>query len=482
MNTISSLIRKIKGFFTKERKAKDYCPSESDKSEYNHIDWTTLLPDPVLKVVFEYYTFGTLTSQSSVSASPLFVDADPRFGPLCITHVCGRWRHIAISMAHLWSSIRVSNNHHPDLLKQWIQRSKDQPLSLSLDCVYPPRIDANTNPHVSRPFEPHQHLYHSRINIALRLIATEMRRWRRLDITLDFESASAFMQMSLVNASNLMQISIQFTAVNAASMPPQLLQFMDNSLDSLSSLRLLTWDSALPREQMFLPLRNHDILDRSSLWKRLDQIQLRTGLTMNEAVAFLSCCVNASFVAIECIVNNEMDDGELESISTVGPKQGTILTLLKLKELSVGFGGAACDCTRILERFTFPSLQSLCIYNFETRRSSCYRIEDLVNRSMNIDQDSPIDQQLCRAKPPSTGLHLLLIKDEYMSEEIVFQLIRIPALQCIPILNLYTRKPVKWEVISETLRSLSVQRDVEHMDLWCGTWIGWGGFPGSSQY
>jgi hypothetical protein len=451
--------------------------------ELPRIDRTILLSDLTLKLVFEYYTYSTLVSvQIFDSTCPLFIEADPRFGPLFLAQICGRWRRLAISMSYLWSSIHIGDNHHPELLKRWLQRSGTLPLSLHLDGLYRPEEIAQANQQQAvHPFERHPHLSDSRINTALKLITTEVYRWRRLSLTLDFESASAFMQIPLTHAANLEELSIQIVVRDGASLPPRILQFLNTSFDHLPSLKRLSWESTIALLRISSQI--HYILETSLLWERLNEVQMRTGMTMSEAVAFLGMCVNASSVAIECITNDEMEDLQISTMYMTRWQGSKTIALPKLKELSIGFGGAACDCTLILERFNLSSLHTLRLYNFRTSHGSCDRIEDLLNQAESAHPDVVQDRNHPVETQPFTGFQRLLIKDEYMSEDIVFRLISIALLWRVPIVNFYTRKSLKWEFFSEALQTADSPTNIEYLeDLVCGKWIGWGGFPSSSLY
>jgi hypothetical protein len=57
-----------------------------------------------------------------------------RRGILVLTHVCSRWRHIVLSMPYLWSTIRVLENHRPNVqfMHEWLSRAAAVPKTLFL--------------------------------------------------------------------------------------------------------------------------------------------------------------------------------------------------------------------------------------------------------------------------------------------------------------------------------------------------------------
>ncbi|TCD71685.1 hypothetical protein EIP91_005451 [Steccherinum ochraceum] len=59
-------------------------------------------------------------------------------GCIPITHVCGRWRKIALSSPALWTSVVVDGITHPDVLQTLLSRSQTLPLDVSLSTLtYP---------------------------------------------------------------------------------------------------------------------------------------------------------------------------------------------------------------------------------------------------------------------------------------------------------------------------------------------------------
>ena len=86
-----------------------------------------LLPEDVLREIFTH------------SVPPkLQLNIWSRSGPkaiLILTHVCSRWRQIALSMPYLWSTIHVSQYHRPNLqfMHEWLSRAAAVPRTLFLE-------------------------------------------------------------------------------------------------------------------------------------------------------------------------------------------------------------------------------------------------------------------------------------------------------------------------------------------------------------
>ncbi|KAJ6456493.1 hypothetical protein C8R45DRAFT_579659, partial [Mycena sanguinolenta] len=92
-----------------------------------------------------------LTSKIFVHLLPIYPDTPPLTGlasPTTLTHVCGKWREVALATAALWRAIRLHYKYShemyiPSKFKQmnisdaWIRRSRSCPLSIDIDIPHP---------------------------------------------------------------------------------------------------------------------------------------------------------------------------------------------------------------------------------------------------------------------------------------------------------------------------------------------------------
>ncbi|KAF8963125.1 hypothetical protein BDZ97DRAFT_1821870 [Flammula alnicola] len=478
---LSTLVRGVKIILcldTKPTKGDDYL-TEKGSGELRYepigVDWTLLLPHSVLNHIFIYFTYSTIHPATSPC-----IEANPRHGPLLLAQISSRWRCAALGTPLLWSSIYVGSQHHPAILKLWLERSGTLPLSLRLDGVYDLREIAVANEkQLLHPSVPHPLLKTSVINQALRLLSTQIHRWKKVSFALDIQSAQSFLDLPLTDpplgAILLEEVAIQIIIRDAdyTGIPYRILDFLRSSMISLPSFRRLTWES--------IPSTKFDI-NCHPIWAQLSTIHISTGMTMDESVTFLSQCRSASDVALHCISNDWMDSPELQRPSSLESTSATAwIVLPNLKRLSIGMGGAACDCTLILQRFAFPSLRSLQFQNFQTSHRSYDLLEDFLTRSFK----SVAKHLELESETSSRSLQHLLIKDDYMSEDILLRLVCTPILRRSSSLNLHTRKPVQWDFFLRTLQSTHpiLAEQLEYHDYGSsGKWIGWGGLPGSDLY
>lgn len=102
-----------------------------------HLFPPTNLPVEILQEVF----FQCLPKQPNISAHPGFWRQEslssPSYAPLLLCHVCRKWRAVALSSPHLWTTMSVIVRlgvavPAPDLVSVWLRRSGALPLNLAL--------------------------------------------------------------------------------------------------------------------------------------------------------------------------------------------------------------------------------------------------------------------------------------------------------------------------------------------------------------
>ncbi|KAJ7929544.1 hypothetical protein B0H13DRAFT_1513268, partial [Mycena leptocephala] len=52
--------------------------------------------------------------------------------PLLLARICRQWREICLDTPELWTSIAFGDSRSVELLKRWLSRARNQPLTLSL--------------------------------------------------------------------------------------------------------------------------------------------------------------------------------------------------------------------------------------------------------------------------------------------------------------------------------------------------------------
>ncbi|KAJ7921443.1 hypothetical protein B0H13DRAFT_1566566, partial [Mycena leptocephala] len=57
----------------------------------------------------------------------------PRTAPLLLTQICRQWRYICLDTPGLWASIAFDDTGSIELLKTWLSRTRNHPLTVSLE-------------------------------------------------------------------------------------------------------------------------------------------------------------------------------------------------------------------------------------------------------------------------------------------------------------------------------------------------------------
>ncbi|KAF8884552.1 hypothetical protein CPB84DRAFT_1685806, partial [Gymnopilus junonius] len=133
--------------------------------------------------------------------------------PLLLCQVCQRWRDAAIHYPTLWSyfSIESISEAKLYLLRTWIERSVESPLTISVNLLPTHRLDAWDPP----------------FNHIISLIFSERNRWRNMYFSVP---ASAFTTLDFPeeanSASNLKQLHFQ---LHSGRIPPSFKAFLSHS-------------------------------------------------------------------------------------------------------------------------------------------------------------------------------------------------------------------------------------------------------------
>ena len=121
------------------------------------------LPTEILSVIFSLIAHDPTANPMSFAA---------------ITHVCSRWRQIALADGSLWSRVVLTYPlypHHLSYAISWLQRSANAPIDIFLD-LRDPSWDWNEDAHNFRwqEMEP-----------IMRIFLPHVCRWRRLELLMD---------------------------------------------------------------------------------------------------------------------------------------------------------------------------------------------------------------------------------------------------------------------------------------------------------
>ncbi|KAJ7679706.1 hypothetical protein B0H14DRAFT_3908358 [Mycena olivaceomarginata] len=136
------------------------------------------LPNEIISEIFIHF----------LPAVPLFPPLRGILSPTALTHICSKWRAIALATPALWTAIKF--DHHPGsfaVCDAWLSRSGSCPLSIGVrdDCLWPPA----QLPEMVTAIVPHcerlEHLYiYGLSKLTPPLVDGPLPRLRNLDLIL----------------------------------------------------------------------------------------------------------------------------------------------------------------------------------------------------------------------------------------------------------------------------------------------------------
>ncbi|KAF8149953.1 hypothetical protein B0H34DRAFT_731845 [Crassisporium funariophilum] len=248
-----------------------------------------------------------------------FIRPSPSQVPLLLTGVCSYWRNICVTTPDLWASLDLrtlvpyydrneQHTHTNEIVKLWITRSGDCPLSL---CV------------------PGEMLMIDAISDTMR---NTCRRWNK--ILLDIPDTSLSLPPG-VSFPMLEKLEIH-TSEGVAT---PLLDDLAQALLSAPKLTGLIWDNA---KRNAAPLQ----LD----WSKLTHLTLNADITMQHCLAVLSTATKMTHLSLSEIVT---------------PSHVPFQSEITLQELESFVVNSKTDITPIFNALTTPNLRKL-VLNLET--------------------------------------------------------------------------------------------------------------------
>ena len=149
---------------------------------------------------------------------PVYPVCAPQTGvqsPTLLTHVCRRWREIALARTTFWKAILLTGyggRGQAQILEAWLSRSGDLPISIDMDC-----ISSTTS------------------NECLEVLALHRARWAHVILAVELESSLLIVQDTLPL---LQQLEIGLTARVFHSLPQGFARCLDSAL-SLSGISII---------------------------------------------------------------------------------------------------------------------------------------------------------------------------------------------------------------------------------------------------
>ena len=223
------------------------------------------IPPEILVQIFS--TSFSLNDNADVIISP-------HQGPLLISRVSRKWRHVALSDSRLWSSLSISitSTTRPtniSMLKLWLKRSSSQLLSFTL---------------IMDPFSSLGSELLSLGQLTLQELATESHRWKRIT-------------MFLPGSQQLLRGLVIHGTPNLESASFQLGHWKSNEIDDINnilnlapSLKVLDWSNRMTQWTSFDSPFDGGMGNLQVSWKNLTHVILNTWITWKTALHILRQC------------------------------------------------------------------------------------------------------------------------------------------------------------------------------------------------
>lgn len=244
-----------------------------------------------------------------------------RKAPMLLCQVCSYWRELALSLPMLWSSFQASSRAgHFSLIQLWIERSRTQPLFLSLD------LREQRSP----------------TSYMVRLFLDNIHRWSTVTFYVDDNSVRDLLAIPGKKAHLLDNFGVN------ADKCTETMNDIPSILLSFPNLRRLRWCSQSTPTALL-----------GMAFSSLTHIELLCSVPFNECIRFITRCPQICEIEISKVTPSPV------------PLNLPIVTLPHLSSFTVlrGING-------MLDYFTLPSLRLLSLSDMKLRD-----FEDLVARS-----------------------------------------------------------------------------------------------------
>ncbi|KAF8138013.1 hypothetical protein K438DRAFT_1880928 [Mycena galopus ATCC 62051] len=317
-------------------------PSSIDVPEHSGSDSSNgciqKLPVELLGEIFSWTLsdWGPMTDEPS----PLLLE------PLTISHVCGHWRLVSLSMPMLWATIWIDRPRvsHIPMVKMWIERSRTCPLSINL---------RQTDPKSCLSFPTSTE--HDLTDEIFTLLLPHLSRWQTVDLIFKADT-----QASLVSISRDEAIALEHVALHVDSWDCAGAESIQSALYSLPSIRSVHLSPASHQHQV--------------PWKQLTHVEAELECSLDTCLSLLASAPALSSAKFTCSAQPDWAPAPF----THSEKY---LTLPSLVDLSLK--ASRIDLTQFFNRITLPAIRALALeYSHVPRAMPDHQaLHDLLDRS-----------------------------------------------------------------------------------------------------
>ncbi|KAJ7019200.1 hypothetical protein C8F04DRAFT_1052036 [Mycena alexandri] len=275
-----------------------------------------LLPVEVLGEIFSWTLgdWGTMTDEGS----------SLNLEPLTISHVCGHWRAVSLSMPMLWATIWIDRPRaaHIPMVKLWIERSRNCPLSINL---------RQTDPKSCLTFPTSTE--HDFTDEIFGLLIPQLHRWQTIDFVFKTDT-----QQSLLSIPQDEAVALEHVALHIDSWDTTGAESLQSALYSRPSVRSVRLSPASSR--------------RDVAWTQLTHLDADPECTLETCLGILAACPTLSSAKFTC-------SAQPDWTHTPFTHPNQCLTLPSLVDLTIK--ASRVDLSPFFTRLTLPALRSLAL-------------------------------------------------------------------------------------------------------------------------
>ncbi|KAJ7122007.1 hypothetical protein C8R43DRAFT_1076503 [Mycena crocata] len=244
--------------------------------------------------------------------------------PLIVSHVCGHWRAVSLSIPMLWATIWIDRPRvaHISMVELWLKRSRNCPLSINLRQTDPKSC-------LSMPSS----VEHDLTDDLFSLLVPHLSRWHTVDVDFRTDTQRSLISLPTEEALTLEHVSLNIDSWDTAS--AECLQSALYSRPSIRSIHLMHGAT-----QQHVPLQ------------QLTHLQTDPECTLETCLSILASSPALISAKFTCSANPDWAHTPL----THSDQQ---LTLPSLVDMSVK--ASRIDLTPLLNRLTVPALRSLAL-------------------------------------------------------------------------------------------------------------------------
>ncbi|KAH9065434.1 hypothetical protein EDB87DRAFT_1803443 [Lactarius vividus] len=145
------------------------------------------LPNELLSSIFTLGSDAEKSGYDDIAAEEEEEEEGPRLPfQVLVSHVCRRWREVVIGIPTLWTYLDFAEGPPFNKSQAWLERSKDQPLDIEIDCTIDSDPESESEPDDESEDQADScHVSPADLPVVRDLILPHSARWRTFELLVD---------------------------------------------------------------------------------------------------------------------------------------------------------------------------------------------------------------------------------------------------------------------------------------------------------